>query len=218
MSNSIGSSLVGIRICSLEESGIPLEELHSFVVGVFQERLAEGLNFKVAHSSFEAFVQYLKKNESHVFVAIDPCTQKMVGTSTIIIRSRKGVRYGHHGLWAVSAQGRGIGSKLLKEEIEYAKSYGLRYVESDTAEEAKSSVRAHLKNGFVKAGYYSFPFTNYYSVYFRQLCSDSFAEKFLFHRFVYPIRFFIYYVYTRITKRKNGSATGLVLRLRKIIP
>lgn len=216
MSDSIGNKSEVIIICSLEDSGVSYEELHSFIVQVFKDRLVQGLNFKVAKSTLEGFEKYLRNNDSHVFVAIDKRTQKLVGTATFIIRSRKGTQYGHHGLWAVSTQGQGIGSRLVMKEIEYAKSRGIRYVESDTAEGADSSVRAHLKSGFKKAGYYSFPFTNYYSVYFRQFCGESRGERLLLHYFIFPIRYFVYYVYTKTTKNSNGSDTRIIRWLKRV--
>lgn len=217
MSGFIGNSFIDdITICSLEESGISFEELHSFIIRVFKERLAQGLNFKVSNSTLDGFLKYLQSSDSHVFVAIDNKTQNLVGTSTIIIRSKKRMLYGHHGLWAVSLQGRGIGTGLVKKEIGYAKARGVKYVESDTAERAVSSVYAHLKSGFVKAGYYSFPFTNYYSVYYRQYCGESRCRRFFYHHFVYPMRFCLYYVYTRVTKECNGADTRILRALKRV--
>ncbi len=200
---------MGVKIVLWKDTDISVEQLHLFIVSVFKERLEQGLNFKIATSTLQGFESYLANNESYTFVALDPDDGTLLGTSTIIFRKRKGRIYGHHGLWAVKAQGLGIGALLVKRELEFAKERRVNYVESDTAEEAISSVRAHFKSGFHRAGYYSFPFTNYYSLYFRQICSDSHIRRFVFHHVFYPVRFGVYYLGTRLLYNKDGSLSLL---------
>lgn len=196
-----------VKVVRWEETNISVEQLHTFIIAVFKERLEQGLNFKIATSTLKDFELYLANNESYTFIALDSNEDVLIGTSTIIIREQKGKKYGHHGIWAVKVQGLGIGRRLVNKEMEFAREHDLKYIESDTAVDAISSVKAHYKSGFHKAGYYSFPFTNYYSLYFRQICSDSLLKRFLFHYVLYPIRFLLFYLRTRLFYRENGSYT-----------
>lgn len=196
---------MGIKILRLEDTDISVEQLHLFIISVFKERLEQGLNFKIATSTLQGFESYLANNDSYTFVALDPDDGTLLGTSTLVLRKRKRREYGHHGLWAVKTQGLGIGTLLVKRELEFAKERRINYVESDTAEDAISSVRAHYKCGFHRAGYYSFSFTNYYSLYFRQICSDSQIKRFVYHYVFYPVRFGVYYLRTKLLYNKDGS-------------
>ena len=112
---------MGIKILRLEDTDISVEQLHLFIISVFKERLEQGLNFKIATSTLQGFESYLANNDSYTFVALDPDDGTLLGTSTLVLRKRKRREYGHHGLWAVKTQGLGIGTLLVKRELEFAK-------------------------------------------------------------------------------------------------
>ena len=91
-----------------------------------------------------------KNAESFSFVAIDKLNNKIVGS--IVASFRKGGRLRHRidlG-WGVHPeyQKKGIGTKLLKEILEYAKKREFKRAEAEMAIENKSSWKLALKCGF----------------------------------------------------------------------
>ena len=106
---------------------------------------------------------------------------RLLGTASIETEKTdsKGVHYAYLSTVAVlpETSGRGIGRKLLEEAILLSREAGCNYVESDTAIQAESSVRMHLKAGFKIAEITHFKDRNYLSYVFRlQLVPDPYWD------------------------------------------
>lgn len=151
-----------------KDENISWEELTKLYHDAFQERLDEGMNFIC--SSFTP--EDLKKNGENnvILVAIDKDNDAMAGAAMIGIVQDNSGTWGYMTNMAICPEYKrcGIGSKLEKCRIEVAKANGCNYVLSDTAVGATSSVNWHLKNGFRKIDFKSWPNTNYYSIVFRK--------------------------------------------------
>ena len=77
--------------------------------------------------------------------------EQIVGTVSLIERHKGGFRYVSHDNLAVSSlsKGKGVASSLFQEVLNVARREGYEFITSFTATAADSSVRYHLKNGFV---------------------------------------------------------------------
>ncbi len=140
----------------------------------FQERLDQGLHFICSDFTPE----YLEQHSpgSTIFVAIDKDNGALAGAAFLKIKNDNGENWGYLSNMAISPSYKrcGIGSKLVAQRIAVAKANDCKYVLSDTAVGATSSVNWHFKNGFSKIKLLSWPNTNYYSYLFRkQLVPDS---------------------------------------------
>lgn len=77
--------------------------------------------------------------------------EQIVGTVSLIERNKGGFSYVSHDNLAVSSlsKGKGVASSLFQEVLNVARREGYEFITSFTATAADSSVRYHLKNGFV---------------------------------------------------------------------
>ena len=92
-----------------------------------------------------------KKNpDSFSFVAINKTINKIVGSSTSSFKSKGRVRHRIDMGWGIHPdyQGKGIGTRLLLEELKYAKKRGFKRAEAEMAIENKGSWKLALKCGF----------------------------------------------------------------------
>ena len=145
------------------------EELTKLFHEAFQERLDQGLHFTCSYFTPEDLERRSANNV--VLVATDKDTGALAGTAFVeIVNDEKGT-WGYLSNMAISPKIKrcGIGSKLEQRRIEIAKANGCKYVISDTAKGADSSVAWHKKNGFKLFALDSFSSTNYYSYVFRKL-------------------------------------------------
>ncbi|MCQ2254511.1 MAG: GNAT family N-acetyltransferase [Bacteroidaceae bacterium] len=131
----------------------PLEELASLLRDAFAERLEEGLNFSCASFSADDLKNILAA-DAVVIGAFDE-TNALLGMVVLNnILCRRKVNIAQHEYLAVApvAKRKGVGSALFKELVAQAKKRNIDIVLSDTAKEATSSVKFHLKNGFIIFG------------------------------------------------------------------
>lgn len=196
-----------IALCTLEESPFTYEDVVDLIHVSFDERLNQGLNFTCSSMSVEEFKN--KMSDGIVIVAFDNESDQLLGTaSTHIYKDKDNCVYGLNEYLAVhpSVKHRGIGSLLLNKRLSILQEQGAEYVISDTAVGAKSSVKWHLKNGFVIYGYRSFNSTNYYSYLFRkQLVGKSKWDN----RFYRGFHFIISFLKTRIKYTRMGQIRRL---------
>lgn len=166
-------------ISRLEETDITYEQIVALLHRSFQERLDQGLHYTCSEMTVDSF-QNATRN-GIVLVALDSDSGSLVGTATThLYIDKKGCKYGENENLAIhpDAKRNGIGSALLKKRLEILKEAGAEYVISDTAVNADSAVRYHLKNGFKIVGLRSFTSTNYYSYVFRlQLIRNTLQQK-----------------------------------------
>ena len=145
------------------------EELTDLFHEAFQERLDQGLHFTCSYFTPEELERQSANNI--VLVAIDSSKNVLAGTVSIEIHQDdcKDAWADHYNLAVKPAYKKnGIASRLFSRFQQIVESRGCRYIKSDTAVGAESSVRWHLKNGFIPIRLRSFPSTNYYSIVFRK--------------------------------------------------
>lgn len=91
-----------------------------------------------------------KNAERFSFIAIDTKNKKIVGSMTSSFKKIGRLRHRIDMGWGVHPdyQGKGIGTRLLKESLKYAKKKGFKRAEAEMAIENKGSWRLALKCGF----------------------------------------------------------------------
>lgn len=132
----------------------------------FAERLRDGMNFSCA-TYLEDDVQRVFSKATAIIGAYEE--DELVGVVMLnCVNTKVGFRYASHENLAVAtkAKGKGVAGRMLKKLRMVAVENKLDFVLSDTAEGAKSSIRYHLKNGFLIYGKRHYPGRNYNSVTF----------------------------------------------------
>lgn len=198
---------MSVIIKNINDTCYSYQDVVQLLHASFDERLKQGLHFTCSYMSSETFQNRVK--DGTVLVAFDQCTGELLGTATVHIRkNNRGNIYGYNEYLAIlpKAKRTGLGTQLLNSRIQLVLNAGGRYIESDTAVGAKSSLKWHLKNGFQIVGVESFKSTNYYSYLFRkQLCHPSVWDC----RLIAKISYAISYVKTHLLKKQNGEYTLL---------
>ena len=131
----------------------PYGDLATLLQDAFAERKYRGLNFACADFSAEDVRNNLSNN-AIVIGAFDD-NESLIGMLVLNrISIKYNIRYATHEYLAVSstAKRKGVGSALFKKLKKVAKQENIDLVLSDTAKEADSSVKYHLKNGFIIFG------------------------------------------------------------------
>jgi len=193
-----------IVVKQLNESPITYQQIADLQHDAFLERLEQGLRFTCSTMSAEQFEAKMK--DGIVFVALDNETNELLGTVTIHIKIDKGDNvYGYHEYLAVSPKAKysGVGTKLAQAWNKLLEEKAAKYVLSDTACEATSSVNWHLKNGFQIYELESYRSTNYWSFVFIKYLDDSLKKS--------PLQMKLHYwcswLFIKTTRHKNGSDT-----------
>lgn len=158
-----------ISVSLANKENVPYEELFQVMKEAFKERFEQGLDFTCLSWSFEEFISKLRNDTILIAKNVD---DKIIGFERLYFEDD----FVHCGLIAVlpNYKRKGIGSLLFKTAEQLVLSRNCKYMLADTAVDAKSSVKWHLRNGFNIVGIDSGPNTNYYSYLFRkQLVHDS---------------------------------------------
>ena len=116
----------------------------------FQERIDAGLLFTCSRMSADDYEK--KLSDGIVVVAVDDDSNELLGTATIHMKiDSNGVKYGYNEFLGVKpkAKRQGIATKLLEERLLIIIKAGGKYVMSDTACDAISSVKWHKKKWFL---------------------------------------------------------------------
>ncbi len=172
-----------VQIKELSETKYTINDVHEFIKSVYEKRADVGIHFQALSKSTDAIVQRISENNGVVFVAVDECTQELLGTGTVLFRNdERQIPYAGFILAAVrpDVQGQGIGNLLRQRREECARERGCHYIISSTASNAESSIRYHLKNGAKKYGFSSSKNSDYYSIYFRKNLVGSFKGSSLY--------------------------------------
>ena len=95
-----------------------------------------------------------KNSERFSFIAIDKENKKIVGSITASFKGNGRTRHRIDIGWGVHPeyQGKGIGTRLLKEILDYAKKQGFKRAEAEMAIENEGSWKLALKNRFKVEG------------------------------------------------------------------
>jgi ribosomal protein S18 acetylase RimI-like enzyme len=202
-----------IVVKQLSETTITYSNIADLLHSAFEERLQQGLRFTCSFMTAEQVEA--KMNGGYVFVAFNRDTEELIGTVTIHVNTDKqGNVFGYHEYLAVSpkAKNKGVGTKLAEAWNLLLQEKRAKYVYSDTACRARSSVNWHLKNGFQIYELESYRSTNYWSYVFIKYLDDSIRKS--------PLQLKLHYwrswLFIRITRNKNGSDTVLGKLYKKI--
>lgn len=166
----MNSSADAIHILRLEETRYTLVDIVDLLHSAFQERAEQGLNMSGINIRVEDLENILK--DAVIYVA--EREDRLVGVLTARYANRETRRkpepYCHFGYIAVSPEEKrkGIGGDLLNRLERDAKIRGCKYIISNTAESAESSVAWHLNHGFKKIKYIQWKSRNYPSIIFRK--------------------------------------------------
>ena len=202
----------GFCIKNLKETDFTSADVITLLHLAFEERWQQGLHFSCAKMTAEEYEADTKVCES--FVAIDQESAQLIGNSTIrIYRKPDRPAYGLFEYLAVrpDATRRGIASQLLQACIDYCQSQGAGFLMSDTATQAKSSVKFHFRNGFRLADIVSYPQTNYLSFVFKRPCDSSKPSS-----FIWKSRYCLAHVKLLLLYNENGSPTAISRAIAKI--
>ena len=126
------------------------ETVAELLQDAFAERREQGINFKCGIFSAQDVENEFVNWGGYLLLAINE-NEQIVGTVSLIERHKGGFRYVSHDNLTVSSlcKGKGVASNLFREVINVTKREGYDFITSFTATTAESSVRYHLKNGFV---------------------------------------------------------------------
>lgn len=176
----------------------------------FSEHLEHGLHFTCSDYTMDDLQK--KVLSGLCFVALSEDGQ-VLGITSVSLNA-DGSAYENISATSPLAKGLGIGTALANASTAALISKGAKYIISDTAVTAMSSVKWHLeKCECHKVGLESFPSTNYYSFVFRR---DFVKQPFFVRNIKYPIKFAASFVKTRICKRADGRSTLLGCCLSKL--
>ena len=191
----------------LGETKFTYQQIVDLMHESFDERLQQGLNFTCSSMTTDQYEDKVK--DGFTFVAFNPESEELLGTATLHIRKdKKDVTYGYHEYLAVSPKAKhlGIGTKLLnKRLLLLLLSRGGKYVMSDTACGATSSVNWHLKNGFHIYELESYRSTNYWSFVFIKYLDDSVKRTPL----QLKLHFWKSFLFIKTTRNVDGTDTTL---------
>ena len=126
------------------------ESVSELLQDAFAERRKQGINFKCGMFSAQDVENEFVNRGGYLLLAINE-KEQIVGTVSLIEHNKGGLRYVSHDNLAVSSlcKGKGVASNLFLEVLNVTKREGYDFITSFTATTADSSVRYHLKNGFV---------------------------------------------------------------------
>lgn len=195
-----------IEVKILGETNVTYPQLANLLHAAFEERLEQGHHFTCSTMTAEQFEE--KMCDGTVFVAMDTDNNGLLGTVTIHVKKDgKGVIYGYHEYLAVSPQAKhsGVGSKLAQSWNAYLLKQNAKYVMSDTACGATSSVNWHLKNGFQIYELESYRSTNYWSYVFIKYLDNSIRKS----NVQIKMHFWFSWLFIRLTRNVNGQDTTL---------
>lgn len=188
----------------LLDTNISYEQLADFFHVAFKERLDQGLQFTCSYMTADQFESKMKGG--YVFVALDQDSEELLGTITLHVKSDKnGAVYGYIEYLAVSPKVKhsGIATQLAHAWKALLKEKNAKYVLSDTACDATSSVKWHLKNGFQIYELESYRSTNYWSYIFINYLDESLKKN----SFQIKIHYWCSWLFIHITRNQNGSDT-----------
>lgn len=113
----------------------------------FKERLDQNLNFDCASFNMEE----LKSATNNGVIITAYRDTLLVGMVYLLLKGTGRRRYGCHEYLAVSPEAKhgGVASSMQNVMVGIAKEMGLLMLTSSTATTAESSVKWHLKNGFI---------------------------------------------------------------------
>jgi len=198
--------MMQIDIRLLSDTSITYQQIVEMMHESFEERIRQGLHFTCSSMTAEQFEK--KVHDGFTFVALNPETNELLGTATLHInKDKNGIVYGYNEYLAVSPKAKhlGVGTKLLKERLLLLLSHGGKYVMSDTACGAKSSVNWHLKNGFQIYELESYRSTNYWSYVFIKYLDDAIKKTSLHIK----LHYWCSWLFIKTTRNKNGNDTLL---------
>ncbi len=160
---------MAISILPLAESNITLASCLKLIKTAFEEREKENLHYPCMDFTLEEYASEMSNHQ--VFVAIDPDNDNpLIGVTSVVLKSENSHIYAleHHSAVRPGYKGKGIGSMLMSQLIDYSRSNNCDYILATTAKKAAGAIAFHRKNGFQIIRSASYPDTGYYSVVMRK--------------------------------------------------
>lgn len=196
-----------IEVNKLCETNVTYQQLTDLLHVAFEERLKQGLHFTCSNMTAKQFEE--KMRDGVVFVAMEnDDNNALLGTVTIHVnKDNKGNIFGYHEYLAVNPKAKhsGVGTKLAQAWDTYLLEKNAKYVMSDTACGATSSVKWHLKNGFKIYELESYRSTNYWSYVFIKYLDKHFSKNNL----QIKLHYWWSWLFIRATRNVNGQDTAL---------
>ena len=193
----------------IEDSPFLLNDVFDFIRRIYAKRKTQGIDFWLSTCSFHDYEERVKEDSKTIFVAFRHGSNDLYGTASLTIRvDKKGYKYCGMTGCAVreDIQHQRIGSRLIEKLRRTAIEEGCEYLLSTTAVNATSSVKWHLKNGFLKYGLASSSKSHYYSYVFIMPLVNT--DNFYF-RFGYKIHYAFSSLITKSLLNENGDYTWL---------
>ena len=190
----------------LSETDVSYQQVTDLLHDAFEERSEQGLHFTCSAMTAKEFAS--KTESGVIFVALDEKNEELLGTATIHIDvDKKGEPFGYMEYLAVrpSAKHTGVGTRLAQSFSDSLTANGAKYVLSDTACRATSSVNWHLKNGFQIYELVSYPSTDYWSYVFIKYLDGARKKSPLQIKWHYCLSV----LYFKTLRNRDGSDTAL---------
>lgn len=164
-----------------DDENAPYSEITALLSDSFKERVDAGQNFVCAFYTNDEYKKETK--DGYIFVAMED--NEILGTACMNVHRKKFMRCGSHKFLAVSpkVKNKGVGTLLQERMVSFAGDLELVYLTSTTALPATSSVKWHIKNGFVPLYVTYFEGKTYYSYMF---------FKPLRYKFIFKIGLFLF--------------------------
>ena len=191
-----------IIITTLGNTNFTVENVHSLVSEAWQQWFEAGLESVASHLTEERFATVVKRSD--VFVALDKNTGELSGCHFLRADRKRNCIIGSFLAVSPKAQGHGIATALLAEEIARAIKAGYAYMQGSTAPQAVWSVRWHLKNGYRIIGYSRSPERNHPLYVFRRQLTPSVFWSGPLAPITAKLRFMATYLATVICKDQQG--------------
>lgn len=197
-----------IQILRLEESPFSYEDIVGLLHLSFEERVKQGLLFTCSSMTVDEYAEKVKGGT--VLIAVDNDRKTLLGTVSYLTGDdSKREKYAHLQYLAVlpGCKRGGIATLLFARVLEDLSVTDVKYIMSDTATGADSSVRWHKKNGFKIIGLKSSPRTNYYSYVFRrQLRTEGFKDRLYSNGFACRCRLLLSRMRVKALYNADGSS------------
>lgn len=191
-----------------EDMHAPLLEM---IKSSFEEHSRNGMHFTCSNYSIEDLKQ--KVLSGKYFVALSE-RGEILGITSYTATTKPATAYGCITAISKDVKRTGIGSALQAARNQSLRKDGYRHLVSDTAVGATGSVNWHLRKcGCHLIGYKSYSNTNYYSYVFVQ---DMSRRCMFVRRVIYPMRFWYYFLKTRICKKANGEYRAAIAMFKRI--
>lgn len=187
-------------------------EVLEVVLSSFRERKEAGLNFAACSFTLKDIEKIAASHYSWAAVSENGA---IIGVVFRRINKSGKELIGYNYLMATQPEYKGLGvaTAISSCADSFFKEKGCRYMLSDTSVKAFSSVKYHLKNGYLIVGLLSWPNTNYYSYLFRK---DYETISWVRKNILYRLKYAKSYIKCKMYYNSDGSFTFYRILINKL--